>query len=430
MDFREALGLLGVEPGQDAATVRRAYLRKLKQHPPERDPEGFKRLRDAYEQLQHGTSFMRVLPETPSPPPTAASSAVPLPEPARAEPVHDEPTPGPPAADESAADDSNNDELPDDEDFGSDAYDPPARELEVDTLPDPDFAAWCEKTATPHGWPQVAQALLRRERYEEAAQLARSRYQLAAKDPFAPRAAAYWAVPLIAALIEHGQPKLARDVHNAFVTAHEASDRGEPLRYALLRELVGVSFALPDEVNRCIARSLVDRPELAEQGLRDFSDDRPQSAKDARETLLQLAPMLANLYGDLLRPPDRRRRFSLGGGWPRWGWITFIVLRGLFALGHPCREDKPSSFSTADLDLRPPIRAFCDSTDHRPWCPAVVRWRASHDCTVRRAASGEVFLEYQHYLVDHKVPPEDASAIEAILGTTDAQCSKLQEPKP
>ncbi|RKH51674.1 hypothetical protein D7Y23_09140 [Corallococcus sp. AB050B] len=49
MDFDEALRELGVDadPGDD--TVRRTYLRKLKTRKPETDPEGFARLRAAYE---------------------------------------------------------------------------------------------------------------------------------------------------------------------------------------------------------------------------------------------------------------------------------------------------------------------------------------------------------------------------------------------
>ena len=49
MDFDEALRELGVDadPGDD--TVRRTYLRKLKTRKPETDPEGFARLREAYE---------------------------------------------------------------------------------------------------------------------------------------------------------------------------------------------------------------------------------------------------------------------------------------------------------------------------------------------------------------------------------------------
>ncbi|MGE3545189.1 MAG: hypothetical protein AB7L28_14730, partial [Kofleriaceae bacterium] len=51
MDYGSALETLGLEH-EDQLTkdqVRRAYMRRLRLHPPERDPEGFTRLREAYE---------------------------------------------------------------------------------------------------------------------------------------------------------------------------------------------------------------------------------------------------------------------------------------------------------------------------------------------------------------------------------------------
>ena len=52
MTFDEALEAIGVEPGVDDKALRRAYLRAVKAHPPERDPDGFQRVRAAYELLQ------------------------------------------------------------------------------------------------------------------------------------------------------------------------------------------------------------------------------------------------------------------------------------------------------------------------------------------------------------------------------------------
>ncbi len=39
---------LGVAAGANAETLRRAYLKKLRQYPPDRAPEEFERIRDAY----------------------------------------------------------------------------------------------------------------------------------------------------------------------------------------------------------------------------------------------------------------------------------------------------------------------------------------------------------------------------------------------
>jgi hypothetical protein len=48
---------LGLEPGADAETVRRAYLRLIKTRKPEQDPAGFQRAREAYEMARAGGEF-------------------------------------------------------------------------------------------------------------------------------------------------------------------------------------------------------------------------------------------------------------------------------------------------------------------------------------------------------------------------------------
>ncbi len=44
--------VLEVSPHASEEEVRAAYLRKVKEHPPERSPEAFERIRDAYEALK------------------------------------------------------------------------------------------------------------------------------------------------------------------------------------------------------------------------------------------------------------------------------------------------------------------------------------------------------------------------------------------
>jgi hypothetical protein len=115
MDYITALAELGFE-AEDGLTrdrVRRAYLRRLKQHPPEKDPDGFKRLRKAFERLKDAfpdepppivatpevvTAPEVVMqtaevvapvatPEPPAPQPRVPTSFAPLPSLAKLEPI-------------------------------------------------------------------------------------------------------------------------------------------------------------------------------------------------------------------------------------------------------------------------------------------------------------------------------------------------------
>jgi hypothetical protein len=74
MTFDEALALLGLTPPTDAGVARRAYAKLLKTHRPESDPEGFMRLREAYERVRDALAG-----EAPveAPPPAETAPAMP-----------------------------------------------------------------------------------------------------------------------------------------------------------------------------------------------------------------------------------------------------------------------------------------------------------------------------------------------------------------
>ncbi len=70
--FEAALAVLGVGEADDAAAVKKAYRRAVAQHAPDTDPDGFRRVRDAYETLRDpwgraGELLLRPLPEVPPP---------------------------------------------------------------------------------------------------------------------------------------------------------------------------------------------------------------------------------------------------------------------------------------------------------------------------------------------------------------------------
>lgn len=47
----DAFAVLRCDPTLDEATIKRAYYAELRNHPPHQDPDGFRRLREAYEAL-------------------------------------------------------------------------------------------------------------------------------------------------------------------------------------------------------------------------------------------------------------------------------------------------------------------------------------------------------------------------------------------
>ncbi|MCB9737332.1 MAG: hypothetical protein H6745_32530 [Deltaproteobacteria bacterium] len=78
MTREEAAEVLGVAPHAAGDVLRRAYLRAVRRHPPEADPAGFQRVREAYELLTGGVSAARVA-ATPRRAPAAAPAGPPDP---------------------------------------------------------------------------------------------------------------------------------------------------------------------------------------------------------------------------------------------------------------------------------------------------------------------------------------------------------------
>ena len=78
MDGERALDTLGVTRDASEEDIRRAYLRRVKAHPPERDPEGFQRAREAYELLK-GTPWLFTSRAMKVPGPPLASDDAPQP---------------------------------------------------------------------------------------------------------------------------------------------------------------------------------------------------------------------------------------------------------------------------------------------------------------------------------------------------------------
>jgi curved DNA-binding protein CbpA len=67
IDFEQAAALLGVALDADDQALREAYVQKVRQHPPDRDPERFEQIRDAYEHLRDPRTRARQVLHCPDP---------------------------------------------------------------------------------------------------------------------------------------------------------------------------------------------------------------------------------------------------------------------------------------------------------------------------------------------------------------------------
>jgi DnaJ-class molecular chaperone len=52
--LHDPFAVLGLDETADDEAIRAAYLQGIRVSPPDRDPEGFRRIRDAYERLRDG----------------------------------------------------------------------------------------------------------------------------------------------------------------------------------------------------------------------------------------------------------------------------------------------------------------------------------------------------------------------------------------
>lgn len=84
--FLEAQALLGLDTNADATAIKRAYRKLVMVHPPDSDPDGFRKVRDAYELLtEPGDRIKAMLLETrpfvdpPPLPPSLPAVSEPLP---------------------------------------------------------------------------------------------------------------------------------------------------------------------------------------------------------------------------------------------------------------------------------------------------------------------------------------------------------------
>jgi len=345
--FRDALEVMGLEDVEAMTPdqLRRAYLRRLRLHPPERDPDGFARLRAGFELLQRAVASraalaaaglrlvetddgLGVVPEDEA----AWSAAV-----EEVEAAADEAAPDPPP--EPAADDdirAEGDDGAADEDVRAEA-EPDAADGEpaVDGVPPLDEMTMAEL------------------------------------------------VDLLVELLQERAVDEAVDLERAWREEHDGDDclrvdQHDSMRWLLARELVGVAGELPPPVLGALADGLAAGDlGTARARLEGFKSRASWASASASALLERRAPTIFPFVrGTLAAPPraDRpvRRRAGGGGGGgggarPVWllGLFAVMIVRVVMQLGSTSTTPTYQHVDPPDLtDLGPPPPPDDDATSY------------------------------------------------------------------
>jgi hypothetical protein len=345
MTFDQALVELGIDRDAGPEEARRAYLKLLKTRRPETDPQGFMRLREAFDRLKDTLAARQTfrlaiearaaIPELTPPPPAVAPTPVidtPLAAPAD---LGEMSAPNPAVSKGSApaeAEAVEGNAIEDDED---EATEEPPSEAEADRLlAGGDRAGAADELAC---------------LFDAAADLGRP-------PPFLK------AMRLVLELHEDGDVDSARMLEASVVAWLRAS--GEEVRilrgnlaiaWAMTRELGTLRRKFPSKARTAIARG-VRTGDLGEvqSSLAALRDRRPTVAEEAAGRLRVYAPVLAQQFANILDPPAPAHRVARGSQGSRSSWWLILCVLGplsrLFASSSSTPTSTPDSYRDYERD--------------------------------------------------------------------------------
>lgn len=355
MRFDEALQILGIEVSAGKKGARRAYLKLIKVHKPDRDPEMFRRIREAYERVDAEIEFQARFfrPATPAPAPepppailTARSSALDAllerapppsepPRPPEAPRIEARPS-TPPRIEQRPPDpvriETRTPEAPRIEPRAADPLliaiaddplllrvhaDPQVRIEPLSGPPEPEPVLHFEPPARPEVPPSVllarALACMVDGEGKGADRLALEAFEVARRFPEAPAPAAFDAIRLTLLLFAAGRIVAARRVARAMRgwlsdTGLERSVMGgrQAANLAVIQAFIDLPADTPPRPIAIVAQATLDGAlEAAHAPLRTFANDSPYSAVVAADRFRDHAPLLSSLFGDRLRGGER-----------------------------------------------------------------------------------------------------------------------------
>jgi len=360
----EALSELGVDRAAGADGARRAYLRLLKTRKPETDPDGFMRLREAYELVKSDLAFWESFhaaaasdlrpwappePRRAEPPPKQEpkGAAIPVPEVAPVDPPPPAPPIEPPPPDEATAEDAAPEENAPEEDA-------PEEDAPDAALDDVAIDEW------------TLDALIRANKHIEAAAGMTALFRAAAARLDGPTPPVAKALRLLLALHAKNAIAEALDLKNSFAAWLAASGqearllRGESaVRWTLVRELDALPSSLPASVRAAIAESALDGDLTnARPALTSFRVLSRSAALSAGGLLRRKAPTIAAAVADTLDPPAPQvPSYSPPGTQQRskaGAWMILVVLAGLLRiLAAVGRSSTPSYTPSYNYNVPP-----------------------------------------------------------------------------
>ncbi len=296
MTLGEALGELGAAQNATADEVRRAYLRLVKTRKPETDPEGFRRLRDAYEVVQAYLHARGPL--------AGGATASPVPTRQPVEPSQPEVAPAPDAVASAA----------------------PVTGTPLAAEQDGEIAELLE-----------IQTLIANDSIGKAADRLETVYERAATNPQALLPDPRVTIGLVLQLHLKGRPKSARSLDTSFRRWLKATDSEVKIlagpvaaRWALCKELGDVPAGLSPRVRTVIARlALEGELAVALSHLAHYREQDPIAAgRDAELLRRNGGPNALKLAQELSPPPRQTRTFR-----PWWVVaLAVMVLRGASSL--------------------------------------------------------------------------------------------------
>jgi hypothetical protein len=316
-----AMEVLGLSGEPTPVEVRRAYLRQVKAHPPERDPEGFRRVREAFELLQGGYVAPLVGERFTHSPAVEAPVAEALGAEALGAQASAE-TKVEPAADSDAA---------------------PPSDATVESLRAPPAALLPQATQEQV---ELLKAALGNDDPAAAAEAMTWLYRRPALES-APVASRLLALQTVVALVQRGRFKPARTLLEAlehFVALNPQPGGFGPelgARWKLASELLGVS-QLDSRLARALAAGLHEGDlSIAANAASAAFDDY---GRELERHMLENAPTLWGQVAPLIRTapqPEPPPNFKVGG-WQ--GWILMVIAINVFRLCISAADSSPTPY--------------------------------------------------------------------------------------